>query len=1429
MHTIKSNIENKEKDLVSGVVSNIKDNDLRKILFTKLLVVEKIKQFFLQKGLIIDNENPLFSNYQILKLVDITDIRINQVFIDLRIITTQDYPQLWIPKSHKELEISPDIYIAVKLSPDLTDIEFLGFAKNNDINTSCSNSKYVITDINKLKPFEEIFSNINQIIKPRIVFMNHEHEKAQELFLDLVEGELNQNNLAFLLKHLLTCEECRKIFKNFCNFDDFFMQMEIDKRDIRDLTLEIFTDNSILQGEEVQINTNEIKTSKNEVEFKPVIEPMDNVNIIGERKEKNTLLSKIKKLFIKKTLITENLPVDDLQYLQLNNTDQQEEEASAINDSFSIEDTDEKENEAKFDSDLEIDEKKSKQIDDLIAQYKSIQALESSDAEESPEKVVKFKDSIVGESLDLEKDIKEISGLEEINLSPPEEDKTILDNFELSENTETVNDEDNQEEQTESTEEEIVVNESFDSVEDTQELLGLEEVSLSELEESSIEAELDNFEFIENIETVNEEDGQEEQTESTEEEVVINENFESAEDTQELLGLEEVSLSELEESSIEAESDNFELSENAETVNEKDDQEEQIESIEEIVVNESFDSAEDTQELLGLEEVSLSELEESSIEAESDNFELSENAEVINEKDGQDKQIESTNESNNNLLGIDEEKSKQINDLIAEFKAIEASQAQDIPSSEENIEIDSFDPSENIQGINSFEEASSAELEEKNNESNNNNNLLGVDEEKSKQINDLIAEFKAMEASQAENKDKTEEFEEPKENNSTNLTNEADSDHFGLNGKSDLLKGAIAQMKEESKNEAPANYTFADEANSDGNMEVSNFDNNINDGSNSSQQGLLDLDDDKAKELDDLIAQFKSLDSGGDNEQVEEETEEPQDIKQSDNLNLADENQSLTPLEEINLNETDEAGSDLFGLDEKSDLLKDAIAQMKEEHKNEAPANCISPDQSAIVQNTGLNELEQEFEIDIDKPFEISDSFDINDSFSIDDSNESKTANDKDNNKGLLDIDEGKSKELDNLIAEFKSLDNANQLQTEESRTESTNNISFENNNSTSEWKTDDNFLSKELKTKKRYKFIKIYLKPKRTFKKLLTLMLKDSKAESLSTAQEYTVQPETLGGSIIEEKVELHERQPVKLKKKSNGPSITKIAIFLAAAGAISYVAVDNYPSFINQFKKDKNLKLKGNNKNETLVKKTPKPLKINADTKEPLNKKQAPVKLTKKENIENKKQTPAKLEKKVKIKNKSVNNKSVNLVNKQKSANPKKEVPVNLVKKQAKAPKAAVSQKKQTKLAKTKNNSTTIKKRKSIDNVLSSAFSGKSGKAGNSKIKISKVSWEIGASLAKDRSFKNYLVLTGNAFKTYLSDDLLWANDKATSDKVKLKIKLDLDGNLIKSKVLKSSGSKQIDQIILKSLNKTFNYTKLPKVNTNKEYINANIVINL
>ncbi len=95
---------------------------------------------------------------------------------------------------------------------------------------------------------------------------------------------------------------------------------------------------------------------------------------------------------------------------------------------------------------------------------------------------------------------------------------------------------------------------------------------------------------------------------------------------------------------------------------------------------------------------------------------------------------------------------------------------------------------------------------------------------------------------------------------------------------------------------------------------------------------------------------------------------------------------------------------------------------------------------------------------------------------------------------------------------------------------------------------------------------------------------------------------------------------------------------------------------------------------------------------------------------------------------------------------------------------------------------------------------------------IEVSKLSWEAPDYVAADQSFKRYFQSAGKSLKLSLTSDLLLASEYIYSDQVRVSINFSQDGSLKDAKILLSSGSQQVDKIVLQTVNQTLNILKAP-----------------
>ncbi len=109
-----------------------------------------------------------------------------------------------------------------------------------------------------------------------------------------------------------------------------------------------------------------------------------------------------------------------------------------------------------------------------------------------------------------------------------------------------------------------------------------------------------------------------------------------------------------------------------------------------------------------------------------------------------------------------------------------------------------------------------------------------------------------------------------------------------------------------------------------------------------------------------------------------------------------------------------------------------------------------------------------------------------------------------------------------------------------------------------------------------------------------------------------------------------------------------------------------------------------------------------------------------------------------------------------------------------------------------------------------------------------ISKVAWEVPEDLAYNDSFRKYLQMAGKNIKLNLQNSLLLATEMAYSNKVVVDLEIGKDGGLTNSNVVASSGSKQIDKIVLQSVKETLMYLKVPSSELNGKNASATLIIN-
>lgn len=110
-----------------------------------------------------------------------------------------------------------------------------------------------------------------------------------------------------------------------------------------------------------------------------------------------------------------------------------------------------------------------------------------------------------------------------------------------------------------------------------------------------------------------------------------------------------------------------------------------------------------------------------------------------------------------------------------------------------------------------------------------------------------------------------------------------------------------------------------------------------------------------------------------------------------------------------------------------------------------------------------------------------------------------------------------------------------------------------------------------------------------------------------------------------------------------------------------------------------------------------------------------------------------------------------------------------------------------------------------------------------------INKISWEVPENIANKSNYTRFLQLVGKNVKLNLQNDLLLSNDFAKNSVIKLSVRIANNGDVIGMRIVQSSGTQAIDEIIKKSVSETLSYMKPPSYGFMSRPVDVTLVISL
>lgn len=179
---------------------------------------------------------------------ELADLYIGNVRIDVRV--TFDNENFYIPKTHKKYDAAPDLYVVVKMEKNLSKMSIEGFVFPKETEKCESVEEYLVCPLKKLNSMKGFKKAVESVETEDHECAAGDHQKAAELAVSFLDGEISESEKIFFIKHVVNCPLCRERLCEFSEFDSIIEQVKKYPELLDDSTLNVLTGNVSSQQEE---------------------------------------------------------------------------------------------------------------------------------------------------------------------------------------------------------------------------------------------------------------------------------------------------------------------------------------------------------------------------------------------------------------------------------------------------------------------------------------------------------------------------------------------------------------------------------------------------------------------------------------------------------------------------------------------------------------------------------------------------------------------------------------------------------------------------------------------------------------------------------------------------------------------------------------------------------------------------------------------------------------------------------------------------------------------------------------------------------------------------------------------------------------------------------------------------------------------------
>lgn len=290
-------VEQEDKSQASAAARGFAQKNIQNRAYINTLGARLAMKYLASEDINISNIYNIHSIKKILEEIDISDVMLPNIHIDVRVVFDENV--IFIPKSHFEYNLVPDIYLVFHLAKDISHVKFLGFFEPKLINKNNANNEYYFIEKEKLSPAVDL--------KKYVENFNGSHQEnvseddllnSERIIIAMSDNDITENDKKYLIQQLTKSAELRDKFIEYENFETLSYQAMTDPmierktsaaqqdslslEDISDLeTIESPADETVEQTEDFTQGFAEITQE----------EPLEEIDTVEENEQTETTIN----------------------------------------------------------------------------------------------------------------------------------------------------------------------------------------------------------------------------------------------------------------------------------------------------------------------------------------------------------------------------------------------------------------------------------------------------------------------------------------------------------------------------------------------------------------------------------------------------------------------------------------------------------------------------------------------------------------------------------------------------------------------------------------------------------------------------------------------------------------------------------------------------------------------------------------------------------------------------------------------------------------------------------------------------------------------------------------------------------------------------------------------------------------------------------